>query len=669
MVELGKAGLDTSQILGGAVQGALDIAATEGIELGTAATIAANAMNMFGLKAKDMPAIADALAGAATASTASVHSLGIALSQVGPGAKLAGLSLQETVAAIAALDQSGIKGSDAGTSLKTFLINLTPQTQSAASAFDDLGLSVVDAAGNFKPLTEIADQLQKGLSKLPKADQTALLKKAFGTDAYRAAAVLGKEGAKGLEKYLAATTKVGAAHAMAEARTKDYTGALERMQGGFETLHTAIGLKFLPALTTAMNFVSEKITPAVTAWVESIDEEKLSKGVESFTKGLEQAWPKIQEIGGQIKDAFGEVDTGALKDSMGSLETAARNIAAGIGAIFDAFTGLSPQTQANIATVVAAGSALAVLSKSNPVVKIGVDLVAGAIGTISETLLSRVFRGTQPVKVTNWPRVYPDGTPDGTPGGPGRGRPRGAAIAGGIAGTALLALVLPQLESWLAEKNSALSQQVLGAAGVAAYTAMGFQMFGPVGGVAGFLYGALTQLSQDNTIQYQKLAAGQAQSDYLTNQNKITVSKQDEQGRVQVTQSRSINTLSESSYLHTQRIGELKRGQAKQGDELQSEKIERYYADNRLRARMAENEAKMAALGRRYAEFKARQVAYEPGYAPPGQPPRGRASGASPVYQTINITVPGAGSPATVAREIERYVRRAGDRQMVSVTG
>ena len=170
MLELAKAGLSTKTIMGGALAGTLTLAAAGGTDLATASTIASNALNTFGLKGRDMASVAAALAGGANASSASVESLGQALQQVGPGATNAGLSLQETVGALSAFDAAGIKGSDAGTSLKTMLARLVPQTDKAAAAMDQLGLDFVKGNGEFESLGNIADQLQ---DKLGEADAGA----------------------------------------------------------------------------------------------------------------------------------------------------------------------------------------------------------------------------------------------------------------------------------------------------------------------------------------------------------------------------------------------------------------------------------------------------------------------------------------------------------------
>jgi TP901 family phage tail tape measure protein len=113
MLELAKSGFKPAEIAGGGVQATMALAATEGLNLADAATITGNAMNSFGIKAKNAGTIADALAGASAASSASVESLSQALAQVGPGAKNAGLTLQDTVGVLAAFDQAGIKGGDA----------------------------------------------------------------------------------------------------------------------------------------------------------------------------------------------------------------------------------------------------------------------------------------------------------------------------------------------------------------------------------------------------------------------------------------------------------------------------------------------------------------------------------------------------------------------------
>lgn len=249
MLELAKGGLSAADIKAGALKGTLQLAAAGGVDLATAAGIAANALNTFGLKGKDMAKVSAALAGGANASTASVESLGQALSQVGPGARNAGLDINDTVGALAAFDSAGIKGSDAGTSLKTMLSRLVPNTEKARDAMKDLGLKFTDANGKFKPLTNIAQQLKEKMGGLSQEQRTLAMNTIFGSDATRAATVLMNEGGKGLGKYIKATKDRGAAEDAANARMKGTAGALERLSGSWETLRLTIGLMVAPAVS------------------------------------------------------------------------------------------------------------------------------------------------------------------------------------------------------------------------------------------------------------------------------------------------------------------------------------------------------------------------------------------------------------------------------------
>jgi TP901 family phage tail tape measure protein len=267
MVELAKAGLSPAQIQAGALKSTMAVAATEGLALADSATIISNAMTTFGIKGDRAVEVADALAGGSKASTASVASLSEAMSQVGGSAVDAGLSIQETVAALAAFDQEGIKGSDAGTSLKTMLSRLVPQTERAETAMEDLGLKFTDAQGQFLPLGNIAEQLQDRLSGLSDAERTTALNTIFGSDARRAAIALMHQGSEGMAKFTKATSDAGAAQRLANARMSGTAGAIEEMKGSIETAGLALGETLAPAVVTVSDGVS-KLADATGSAIE-----------------------------------------------------------------------------------------------------------------------------------------------------------------------------------------------------------------------------------------------------------------------------------------------------------------------------------------------------------------------------------------------------------------
>lgn len=257
--ELVKAGLSVGDVMNGAADATVALAAAGEVSMPEAAAIASNAMNQFGLAAKQMPKVADAIAGAANASAIDVADFGMSLSQVGAVANLAGANFEETSTAIALLGNAGIKGSDAGTSLKSMLMNLQPETDKAANSFENLGLlaedgsnKFYDAEGNMKSLAEVSGLLADGLKGMSKAEQMSNLEEIFGSDGLRAAAILGDEGAKGFEKMASAMGKVTAAE-VAEARMDNLAGSMEQLKGSIETLMIMVGAPLLNMIRTLVD--------------------------------------------------------------------------------------------------------------------------------------------------------------------------------------------------------------------------------------------------------------------------------------------------------------------------------------------------------------------------------------------------------------------------------
>lgn len=274
MEELVKAGLTTEDVLNGAADATVALAAAGEVELPKAAEIAANSMNQFNLDAQKMPKVADLIAGAANASAISVEEFGMSLSQAGAVANLAGFSFDDTATAIAVMGNAGIKGSDAGTSLKTMLGNLQPSTEKAAGALEELGVITEDGTNRFydqngavKSLAEISQILAEGTEGMSAAQKQMALETAFGSDAIRAAAVFANEGAAGINNMNDAMSKVTAADVAAK-RMDNLGGSIEQLKGSFETLLIQLGSSFqepirkvVDGLTKLINSITE-MSPA-----------------------------------------------------------------------------------------------------------------------------------------------------------------------------------------------------------------------------------------------------------------------------------------------------------------------------------------------------------------------------------------------------------------------
>lgn len=233
--ELVKAGVSVSDVLGGALMGSLDLAAAGQLALADAATIAAQAMNIFDLAGSDVGHIADVLAAGANKSAADVDQLGQALRQGGLMASQTGLELEETVGVLAAFADNAMIGSDAGTSLKTMLQRLTPQSAEARDVMRELGFSAFDLNGNFVGMEEVARRLQASTAGLTQEQRNLALGTMFGSDAIRGANVLLKVGADGVRDYTEAVNDEGAAARMAATQLDNLSGDLEQLKGSVET--------------------------------------------------------------------------------------------------------------------------------------------------------------------------------------------------------------------------------------------------------------------------------------------------------------------------------------------------------------------------------------------------------------------------------------------------
>lgn len=263
--ELVKAGVSVPDVMNGAADATVALAAAGEISLPEAATIASNAMNQFALAAEDMPHIADLIAGAANASAIDVKQFGYSLSQAGAVANLVGASFDDTATAIALLGNAGIVGSDAGTSLKTMLSNLQPQTKKQTELMKELGLITkdgtnifFDAEGKLSDLGDVAGILNRALQGMTAAQKQATLSTLFGSDAVRAAAVFANQGAVGFTKMSQAITKVKAAD-VAKTRLDNFKGSLEQLKGSLETAGIVIGQIVLPALRKLVDFVAKVV--------------------------------------------------------------------------------------------------------------------------------------------------------------------------------------------------------------------------------------------------------------------------------------------------------------------------------------------------------------------------------------------------------------------------
>jgi len=219
----------------------------------------------------------DLLAKAANASTVDVDDLALGLYNVQGTAKLAGVSFDETVTALAELAPSFASSADAGTSFKSFLTSLQPKTKPAIAAMQALNLVTkdgnsvfYDAQGNFVGMEKASGLLQAATKDLTEAQRVQLLQTIFGQDGIRVAAVLAEKGADGYNAMTASLEKQSGVAEMAKQKQAGFNTALDNFKGSVEALQITIGSYLLPVLTQLFNDYLAPGINTITAFAESI---------------------------------------------------------------------------------------------------------------------------------------------------------------------------------------------------------------------------------------------------------------------------------------------------------------------------------------------------------------------------------------------------------------
>lgn len=328
--ELIKAGVSLTEIINGGLEGALNLATAGELELGEAAEIASTALNAFKADHLSVADAANILSGAANASATDVRELKYGLSASSAVAAGAGLTFKDTATALAVFAQNGLKGSDAGTSLKTMLMRLNPSTKEAYNKMRDLGLitynaqagfdflvkngiqpasrnvgdievalekyvmktegvtkwndkcdttfrelatssaflssKFYDQQGHIQGLDKISGLLNESMKDLTDQQRSMALETLFGSDAVRGATILYKEGAEGVNKMYGEMSKVTALE-VAETKMNTTKGKIEQLSGAVDTLKKSFGDALLPILVDVVEGVQ-----GVVDWFNNLDE-------------------------------------------------------------------------------------------------------------------------------------------------------------------------------------------------------------------------------------------------------------------------------------------------------------------------------------------------------------------------------------------------------------
>ena len=297
MKYMAMAGWKTKDMVSG-LGGVMNLAAASGEDLGTVSDIVTDALTAFGLKAQDSGHFADVLAKASSNSNTNVSMMGETFKYVAPLAGAMKYSVEDTATAIGLLANAGIKGSQAGTSLRSMMTRMVKPSKETAKAMKELGLEVVNSDGSMKPLRQTMTELRQKFSGLSESQKSS-----------KAASIAGQEAMSGLLAIVNASdedfnklTKAidnssGAAKKQADTMNQNLQGALYELGSAAESLGIEMYEHIKKPLTKAVDFGAKKVRGLSSALKKGKIEDIVSPESVETVKTLGSAAKTVGSVG------------------------------------------------------------------------------------------------------------------------------------------------------------------------------------------------------------------------------------------------------------------------------------------------------------------------------------------------------------------------------------
>lgn len=385
---MAMAGWKPQQMIDG-ISGIMSLAAASGEDLGTTSDIVTDALTAFGLQAGDAGHFADVLAQASANANTNVSMLGESFKYVAPVAGAMNYSVEDTSLALGLMANASIKGSMAGTALKTSLANMAAPTDSMAAAMDKYGISLTDSEGNMKSLRGVIDNLRGSLGGLSETEQTAAASTIFGKEAM--AGMLAIINASE-EDYNKLSTAIGnskdAAEGMADTMLDNLKGSFTLMQSAIEGTENAFGKRLSPYLRGIAGGITDmmpEITDGINA-VMDVADDKIAGVKRKITDMTSSDEWKNADLFGKIDIAWDSIIAKPFGNWVSG--DGAQLISTGLGTLFSSAAAILPGGEkAGLTSWLSAGvlakGAVAIAQKGKSIVET-LSPIGDAIGNIAE---------------------------------------------------------------------------------------------------------------------------------------------------------------------------------------------------------------------------------------------------------------------------------------------
>ncbi|MGG4200773.1 phage tail tape measure protein [Peribacillus frigoritolerans] len=253
MKELSAAGFTAKEVMG-AIPGVISASEASGADMAQTAEVMASTLNIFSMEASKASKVADILAKTANISAADITDMQYALKYAGPPAAALGIGLEELSGSIGILTNAGMKGEQAGTTLRGALLALLNPSEANSKMMETMGIAITDAEGNFVGLSKLVENLSESMEGQTETQKAATLASLVGTEAVSGMLSLMSAGPKEIDKMTKSLENSGGASAEAAKIMKDnFAGAMDELLGTLES----IGIQVSDVMTPAIRDVTE----------------------------------------------------------------------------------------------------------------------------------------------------------------------------------------------------------------------------------------------------------------------------------------------------------------------------------------------------------------------------------------------------------------------------
>ena len=250
---MAMAGWKTEEMLSG-IEGVMYLAAASGEDLATTSDIVTDALTAFGLTAADSGHFADVLAAASSNANTNVSMMGETFKYCAPVAGALGFSVEDTAEAIGLMGNAGIKASQAGTSMRSIMTNLTGDVKLSGAAIGDVTIATTNADGSMRSLSAILADCRMAFGGMTEAEKANNAETLVGKNAMSGFLALMNAAPEDIAKVSGAVNNCkDAAKNMADTMQDNLEGQLTILKSQLQELAISFGDLLMPAVRSIVS--------------------------------------------------------------------------------------------------------------------------------------------------------------------------------------------------------------------------------------------------------------------------------------------------------------------------------------------------------------------------------------------------------------------------------